>query len=131
MSVLQAAAGNSLKRKLILYISFFSLVVACGLMMSAYRIALEETNEILDAQMKNLAERVAHHGVQPVQSQYTPARHYHEEDLFVDVWAYDAAAAKRSDGLLVPTVPKAGFYTLRLAFEVQHHVLGIIPDSDF
>ncbi|RKG34616.1 sensor histidine kinase [Acinetobacter tianfuensis] len=129
MSVLQAAAGNSLKRKLILYISFFSLVVACGLMMSAYRIALEETNEILDAQMKNLAERVAHHGVQPVQSQYTPARHYHEEDLFVDVWAYDAAAAKRSDGLLVPTVPKAGFYTHKTLDGIWYTY--ILPYKDY
>ena len=26
---------------------------------------------------------------------------------------------------------KTGFIQLRLAFEVQHHVVAIIPDSDF
>ena len=44
--------GNSLKRKLILYTSFFSVVLGCLLMVSAYKISLEETKEILDAQMK-------------------------------------------------------------------------------
>ena len=41
---------NSLKRKLILYTSFFSLMLGCVLMLSAYKISLQETNEILDGQ---------------------------------------------------------------------------------
>lgn len=51
----------SLKRQLITYTSLFSIVMGCLLVIAAYRIALEETNEILDAQMRNLAERVASH----------------------------------------------------------------------
>lgn len=130
MEIIQATVGNSLKRKLILYISFFSLVVGCALMMSAYRIALEETNEILDAQMKNLAERVAHHGAKPVQSKYMPTRHYHEEDLFIDVWAYDEKIQlKRADNLLVATKPKAGFYTHKTAEGVWYTY--ILPLKDY
>ena len=73
---------NSLKRKLILYTSFFSLMLGCVLMLSAYKISLQETNEILDAQMQSLAERVANHQPAPVKSEFDPEQHYHEEDLF-------------------------------------------------
>ena len=75
----------SLKKRLILYISVFSIALGCLLIFSAYRIALEEINEVLDAQMKNLAERVAVHNPKPVESQFDQEQHYHEEDLFVDV----------------------------------------------
>lgn len=56
------SSNYSLKKRLILYISFFSISLGCVLVFSAYRIALEEINEILDAQMQNLAERIATHG---------------------------------------------------------------------
>ena len=41
----------SLKKRLIIYISIFSIALGCLLVFSAYRIALEEINEVLDAQM--------------------------------------------------------------------------------
>lgn len=105
-------SGNSLKRKLILYTSFFSLILGCLLMVAAYKISLEETNEILDAQMKNLAERVAAHDPAPMQSQFDPAKHYHEEDLFVDVWPYSARAHQSHEfNLLLQPIKTAGFYT--------------------
>ncbi|WP_353171980.1 ATP-binding protein [Acinetobacter rudis] len=104
--------GNSLKRKLIIYTSFFSLVLGCLLMFSAYKISLEESNEILDAQMKNLAERVAAHSPEPMQSQFDPAKHYHEEDLFVDVWPYTEQTHQSHEfNLLIQPIEKAGFYT--------------------
>ena len=40
----------SLKKKLIIYTSLFSVLMGCLLVFSAYRIALEETEEILNAQ---------------------------------------------------------------------------------
>ncbi len=44
----------SLKKRLIIYVSVFSMLLGCLLVFSAYRIALEEINEILDAQMQNI-----------------------------------------------------------------------------
>ncbi len=101
----------SLKKRLIIYTSLFSILMGCVLIAAAYRIALEETNEILNAQMQNLAERVAKFNPQPVQSQFDQLKRYHEEDLFVDVWSY-----KQKDHLnhqfklLVDPVDQAGFY---------------------
>jgi len=103
---------NSLKRKLILYTSFFSLMLGCVLMLSAYKISLQETNEILDAQMQNLAERVASHDPGPVTSDFDPAKNYHEEDLFVDVWSYAEPIRQHHEfNLLVQPLQQAGFYT--------------------
>ncbi len=78
----------SLKKRLIIYISIFSIALGCLLVFFAYRIALEEIDEILDAQMQNLAERIAMHDPEPIKSHFDQAKHYHEEDLFVDVWSY-------------------------------------------
>ena len=44
----------SLQTKLIIYTSVFSVVMGCVLIFAAYKIALEETTEILDAQMRHL-----------------------------------------------------------------------------
>ncbi|MGD9698040.1 MULTISPECIES: ATP-binding protein [unclassified Acinetobacter] len=111
----------SLKKRLIIYVSVFSIALGCLLIFSAYRIALQEINEVLDAQMQNLAERVAQHDPEPVQSKFDQARHYHEEDLFVDVWSYANEEHKSyAMNLLVHPVKKAGFYTHKTAQEVWH-----------
>ncbi len=44
----------SLKRRLIWYTSIFSILLGCVLIFSAYKIALQESNQILDAQMQYL-----------------------------------------------------------------------------
>lgn len=111
----------SLKKRLIIYVSVFSIALGCLLIFSAYRIALQEINEVLDAQMQNLAERVAQHDPEPVQSKFDQARHYHEEDLFVDVWSYANEEHKsHAVNLLVHPVKKAGFYTHKTAQGVWH-----------
>ncbi|WP_218699149.1 sensor histidine kinase [Acinetobacter harbinensis] len=111
----------SLKKRLILYISVFSIALGGLLIFSAYRIALEEINEVLDAQMKNLAERVAVHNPKPVESQFDQEQHYHEEDLFVDVWAYSSQQDKNhAINLLVQPMQKAGFYTQKTANDIWH-----------
>ncbi len=70
---------------------FLSLVSCWGpvSVFAAYRIALEEMNEILDAQMQSLAERIAANHPEPTQSQINLNQRYSEEDLFVDIWSYD------------------------------------------
>ena len=106
----------SLKKRLIIYVSVFSIALGCLLIFSAYRIALQEINEVLDAQMQNLAERVAQHDPEPVQSKFDQARHYHEEDLFVDVWSYANEEHKSyAMNLLVHPVKKAGFSNLPIS----------------
>nr|WP_218944707.1 MULTISPECIES: ATP-binding protein [unclassified Acinetobacter] len=106
---------------MIIYVSVFSIALGCLLIFSAYRIALQEINEVLDAQMQNLAERVAQHDPEPVQSKFDQARHYHEEDLFVDVWSYANEKHKsHAMNLLVHPVKKAGFYTHKTAQGVWH-----------
>ena len=122
--------ANSLKTKLILYMSFFSLIVGCVLMMSAYKISLEETNEILDQQMKNLAERVVRHGLEPTKNDFEPTQRYAEQDLFVDVWYYkDRIQNQKHSDILLHSVPKAGFYRHKNADDVWYTY--VLPQKDY
>lgn len=101
----------SLYKRLIAMIFGFSILMGCILVIAAYRIALEEINEILDAQMQYLAERTADHAPQPTQSQFKLNERYHEEDLFVDIWRYEHHSDQKHDfGLLHAPVQQAGFY---------------------
>lgn len=100
----------SLKKRLIGYTSLFSVLLGCVLIFSAYKISLEEMTEILDAQMEYLAERVSLN-TRPLQSHFDTHKHYHEEDLFIDVWAYtDKSDRSHEHHLLVSPKLKAGFY---------------------
>lgn len=119
----------SLKKRLMIYTSLFSILMGCVLVFSAYRIALEETNEILDAQMKNLAERVAKLDPETVQSQFDQTQQYHEEDLFVDVWRYaEKTHQQHHFNLLVNPVKNAGFFP-----QQTHHGVWqtyVLPTQD-
>ena len=111
----------SLKKRLIIYVSIFSVVLGCLLIYSAYKIALEEIDEILNAQMQNLAERVALHQPQPTRSDFDVHQHYHEEDLFVDIWAYDQQEnLYDKSNLLVGPVKEKGFYSHNTAKDEWH-----------
>lgn len=102
----------SLQTKLIIYTSVFSVVMGCVLIFAAYKIALEETTEILDAQMRHLAEQVEKINPIPVKSHFNHSTEYHEEDLFIDVWRYSEEAHLHHDfKLLVEPVMHAGYYT--------------------
>ena len=104
----------SLQKRLIIYISLFSLVLGCILIFAAYRIALEEINEVLDKQMQSQplsALRKKGNHPRPLQSQIDLEKQYHEEDLFVDVWAYaNTATPLHPQNVLVAPVKKAGLY---------------------
>ncbi|MEG0482407.1 MAG: ATP-binding protein [Acinetobacter sp.] len=104
------ATQYSLKKRLIRYTSIFSIVLGCILVFSAYKISLEEIDEILDAQMVYLAERVSLNP-QPIQSEFDVHKRYHEEDLFIDVWSYATHNPQlHPHHLLVESKQKAGFY---------------------
>lgn len=100
----------SLQKRLIIYISLFSVVLGCVLIFAAYQIALEEINEVLDKQMQSLAERIAENHPEPLQSEIDLGKQYSEEDLFVDIWSYTDTTLHPQD-VLVASVKKAGFYT--------------------
>ena len=123
-------AQNSLKKRLIIYVSVFSIILGCVLIFSAYRIALEEIDEILDAQMQNLAERVAEHDPKPIRNDFDHRQSYHEEDLFVDVWSYDKSDNKttKSD-MLVDRVEEEGFYIHKTKNDVWHTY--VLPSKDY
>jgi two-component system OmpR family sensor kinase len=99
-----------LQKRLIIYISLFSVVLGCVLIFAAYQIALEEINEVLDKQMQSLAERIAENHPEPLQSEIDLEKQYSEEDLFVDIWSYTDTTLHPQD-VLVASVKKAGFYT--------------------
>jgi two-component system OmpR family sensor kinase len=101
----------SLQKRLIIYISLFSVVLGCVLIFAAYRIALEEINEVLDKQMQSLAERIAENHPEPLQSEIDLGKQYSEEDLFVDIWSYTDTTTLHPQDVLVASVKKAGFYT--------------------
>lgn len=102
----------SLRKTLLVYTLIFSMVMGCLLMLSAYLIALHESSEIIDAQMRYLAKHSIEAETELTQSDFNPNKHYEEEDLFVDVWAYkDHSDQKHPLNLLVPPVNEAGFYT--------------------
>lgn len=123
------ATHYSLKRKLIVYTSIFSVLLGCLLITAAYKISLEEINEILDAQMEYLAERVAQN-IRPLESNFDQHKRYHEEDLFVDVWAYaDKKDLSHEHHLLVEPKQKAGFYSQ----DSTHGdlITYVLPTQDF
>lgn len=100
-----------IKQQLMVYTSLFFLLLGCLFLYVAYRVALEETTEIIDKQMQNLAEHVAHNNPEPLRSVYHSQQQYQEEDLFVDVWLYSQHMPDTE--LQVPLLQrqgKAGFY---------------------
>lgn len=104
------AKNRSLKKRLTIYIAISSMVLGCIQLISAYRIALDEINEILDAQMVYIAERISQN-IQPVKSTFDEHKHYHEEDLFIDIWAYaEQSDLTHEQHFLVERKTTAGFY---------------------
>ena len=101
---------GSIKRNLLIYTSLLAIVMGCALMFSAYWIALEETNEILDKQMKYAAERIASQPLTITSSHYEPQKKYHEEDLFIDIWSYQHNRKLHfQNDFIVPKLNIAGF----------------------
>lgn len=79
---------RSLRQKLLISLSVFSMLLLILLGYSAYRIALEETEEILDQQMKQMAYFLAETSIDQLDSEFRPNQRYDEADVFIDIWAY-------------------------------------------
>ncbi len=120
----------SLRKRLIRYTSIFSVLLGCILVFSAYRISLEEINEILDAQMVYLAERVELNP-QSTQSDFDAHKRYHEEDLFIDVWAYADKKPFETPPhhVILEQKNKAGFYSQDTAKE--DWITYILPTENY
>lgn len=119
---------HSLKKNLTRYISIFSVLLGCLLMGSAYYLALEETSEILDGQMRALAERVAQYHPEPILKQVEPNKKYHEEDLFVDVWLYKNGQQVQADQILIRQVQTPDYYHLQ--YQGEDWYSYVIPLQD-
>ena len=124
------AQHYSLKKRMIWYTSIFGVILGCILVFGAYRIALSESNEILDSQMVYVAKRAASEPYQPAISDFDVKHRYREQDLFVDIWAYDDQSNLFHDSdLLVPRVTDAGFYSKQTGHGIWRTY--IIPTKDF
>ncbi|WP_089603843.1 ATP-binding protein [Acinetobacter piscicola] len=123
------ATQYSLKKRLIRYTSIFSILLGCVLVFSAYKISLEEIDEILDAQMVYLAERVALNP-RPIQSEFDIHKRYHEEDLFIDIWSYaNPNINAQPHHFLVEPKQKAGFY--RQESPAGTWITYVVPTENF
>ena len=66
-------------------ISVLSIILLVLIAVSAYRIALEESQEVIDKQMEEMAEFLASVNIPPRLSSYDPHRRYGERDVFIDI----------------------------------------------
>lgn len=80
--------GKSLRRQLLQSFSVFSVILFILLGYAAYRIALHETQEILDKQMQEMAYFLAETSIEHLDSTFKSEHRYDETDVFIDVWTY-------------------------------------------
>lgn len=91
---------RSLRQKLLISLTAFSVLLFLLLGYSAYRIALEETQEILDQQMKEMAYFLAETSIEHLDSAFRPNHRYDETDVFIDIWTYPSAHASQRKQVL-------------------------------
>lgn len=87
-----------------LTISIFSIILLVLIGLSAYRIALEEAQEMIDRQMQEMANFLEVHNQKFRSSTFDPKHRYDETDVFIDV--IDQAELKNTgltNGYLLPT----------------------------
>jgi signal transduction histidine kinase len=89
-----ATNSRSLRQRLLISLTVFSALLLVLLGYSAYRIALEETQEILDKQMKQMAYFLAETPIEQLNSSFRPTHRYDETDVFIDIWPYPATAIR-------------------------------------
>ncbi|GAB3050402.1 two-component system sensor histidine kinase PmrB [Acinetobacter apis] len=75
----------SLSTRMSLTISVFSLILLVLIGVSAYRIALEESEEMIDRQMQEMANFLEVHNQKFRSSAFDPLHRYDETDVFIDV----------------------------------------------
>ncbi|RKG33872.1 two-component sensor histidine kinase [Acinetobacter guerrae] len=66
-------------------ISILSIILLILIAISAYRIALEESQEVIDKQMEEMADFLASVNIAHRLSNFDPHRRYGERDVFIDI----------------------------------------------
>lgn len=105
----------SLRRRMLVSISAFSILLFILLGVAAYKVALSETEEILDRQMSEMAYFLAKSPIDDLDSIFSPHYRYNETDVFIDVWKYQPSPNERNelhtklDQIIVPRVAQAQF----------------------
>ncbi|WP_237412620.1 sensor histidine kinase [Acinetobacter nectaris] len=101
---------KSLSTQMSWSISIFSVVLLVVIGFSAYRIALEESQEVINGQMKHMADFLQVHNQTVKISKFDPKRHYGEADFFIDI--VDSKALNTSgltNGYLMPYSHSSSF----------------------
>ena len=70
-------------------ISIFSIFLLVFIGIAAYHIALEESQEVIDRQMQEMAEFLDKNSLSLRLSTYDPNAHYDETDVFIDIIKHD------------------------------------------
>ncbi|WP_228285933.1 sensor histidine kinase [Acinetobacter rathckeae] len=102
--------GYSLSKRMSVTICIFSLVLLFLIGISAYRIALEESQEVIHRQMQEMANFLEVHNQSFRTSVFNPKYRYNETDVFIDV--VEKSELKHtglSHGYLLPIAQKAYF----------------------
>lgn len=102
----------SLKQRLLLISIVFSILLCVLLGSAAYKIALEETEEILDRQMQEMAYFLEETNIQHMDSGFKPRHRYDETDMFIDIWTYQQPLThsdEDNEHLRLPQAKKAHF----------------------
>ncbi|WP_235985953.1 sensor histidine kinase [Acinetobacter baretiae] len=99
-----------LSERMSVTICIFSLVLLLLIGISAYRIALEESQEVIDRQMQEMANFLEVHNQSFKTSVFNPQHRYNETDVFIDV--VEKSELKQtglSNGYLMPIAEHAYF----------------------
>lgn len=100
----------SLSKRMSVTICIFSLVLLLLIGISAYRISLEESQEVIDRQMQEMANFLEGHNQEFRTSEFNPQYRYNEADVFIDV--VEKSELKHtglSHGYLMPVAQRAYF----------------------
>lgn len=108
----------SIRRRMIWSISLFSIILFMLLGMSAYQVALQESQEILDRQMQEMAYFLAKTPIDHLDSSFRPNHRYDETDVFIDIWKYhptpeQLALHEDPEKIRAPRARKAEFLQVR------------------
>lgn len=76
---------GSIRQRLLWLTSFFAILLGAVLLTTGYRTALHESNEILDAQMRFLAQHSAEQHLQPSLKMLNIGDEYHEQNLRLEI----------------------------------------------
>lgn len=107
-SVRRMYQQKSLSTQMSWSISIFSILLLVVIGFAAYRIALEESQEVINSQMEHMAYFLEQNNPSLRTSTFNPKHHYGEVDFFIDIVAKDhLQQSGLTDGYLMPYSDKS------------------------